>query len=145
MCIIIDANCAGDLIAQPISEMAGHLLKHLLSKGQLAHGGKLTEELSKTGFLRILTELARSGRARRYETAAIRAEEEKLVGKKSCSSNDSHVVALAIVSGARVVVTRDQGLANDITNPRLLRPKGKIYKSAEHKHLFGKCGACRAS
>ena len=48
----------------------------------------------------------------------------ELVDGRVCCSNDSHIVALAIVSGARVVVSRDQALAEDFTNPKLLKPKG---------------------
>lgn len=142
MCIIVDANCAGDLVAQPIGDMAKELLNHLLLKGQLAHGGKLTEELTKTKFERLLKELARGGRAKSYSRDIIQAEERKLVGDRACCSNDSHIIALAIVSGARVVVSRDQKLAEDFTNPRLLRPKGKVYKEARHKRLLAECGSC---
>ena len=64
--------------------------------------------------------------------------EERTVGElRLCRSNDLHVVALARLSGARVLCTNDHDLEIDFTNRQLVpAPKGKIYKNANHKAIL---------
>jgi hypothetical protein len=51
-------------------------------------------------------------------------------------SNDVHILALARVSGARVLFLRDNNLHSDFKNTKILRPKGKIYQGQRHKKLL---------
>ena len=50
-------------------------------------------------------------------------------------SDDPHVLALAFVSGARLLYTNDPRLQRDFTNPALIRPRGKVYSTAVHRHF----------
>ena len=74
---------------------------------------------------------------------ARRTEELKKAGV--CQSDDAHVIALAQVSNARLLYTRDRNLQQDFKNKGLLdNPRGKIYSAPSHKHLLRK-GLCRRS
>ena len=69
----------------------------------------------------------------------------------ACKSNDLHVLALALVSGARLLYTNDTALINDFGNPGIVaRPRGKIYTTAKstnvtdaHRRLLAARDLCR--
>ena len=109
MCLIIDANAASEVAATPSTKAAKPILQWMRKpKGQLAVGGHLTEELRKTPFLILLTEMFRSGMVVTYSRAAIEAAQSALAARKICVSDDLHILALAQVSGARVIFSRDK-------------------------------------
>ncbi len=68
-----------------------------------------------------------------------------------CKSNDVHVLALALVSGARLLYTNDAALKDDFGNPEIVaRPRGKIYTTARtanvtdaHRRLLAARDLCR--
>ena len=56
----------------------------------------------------------------------IKEAEEQLSGR--VTSNDLHVLALALVSGARLLFTDDRRLTNDFMNTDVISgPAGKVY------------------
>ena len=60
--------------------------------------------------------------------------EEKLLQEERCRSNDTHVIALAQISGARLLYSNDKDLHVDFKNKRLIdEPRGKIYSTNEDK------------
>ena len=69
-----------------------------------------------------------------------------------CTSNDEHVIALALVSGARLLYTNDQALIDDFKNRDIVAgPRGKIYTTARndrftevHRRLLAEPDLCRA-
>ena len=75
-----------------------------------------------------------------------------LVGKEVCKSNDPHVLALALVSGARLLYTNDAALIDDFGNPEIVaKPRGKVYTTARnadvtnaHRRLLAARDLCRA-
>jgi hypothetical protein len=147
MCVIIDANMAGTIFAVPPPPDAKPVLRWLLKgDGILVHGGKLTGELNQMeGARKTLIELKKLGKA--IDVAAEApgdfATAEKLCEKK-CKSNDSHIVALARISGARTLITNDQCLMDDFRNTDLIpRPKGKVYQRAAHDKLLAHTDHCR--
>lgn len=94
---------------------------------------------------RYFAELLRSGRARRYPDEEVDAEEALVQNTGLCVSDDPHVIALARVSGARVLFSEDRDLWNDFRNPRLVPPRGgKIYRKAQHTPLLRDARRCRA-
>jgi hypothetical protein len=141
MCAIIDANCAGDLMKAPPTKKAKVLIEWLRKKGHLAVGGKLAAELARTPLAVLLLELDKVRRLAKYPHASLEMAEAGL--KTKCISNDSHIIALALISGARVLVSEDQDLWNDFRNPQVLQPAGRIYRHERHKHLLDACGPCR--
>ena len=68
-----------------------------------------------------------------------------------CKSNDVHVLALALVSGARLLYTNDTALIDDFGNREIVaRPRGKIYTTARntavtdaHRRLLAARDLCR--
>jgi hypothetical protein len=86
----------------------------------------------------------RAGRAHLVDGSTVDAEEARLRAAKACTSDDEHVVALARMSGARVVCTEDHALWHDVRDKKLLdRPRGRVYRTARHKPLLHHDPACR--
>lgn len=147
MCLIVDANQAHAVFSKPSSELAAPIWEWLTERGGIVvYGGQLAAELAKLGATqRLLAELRRAGKAHLEAEAEIRATEERLLAAGGLKSDDCHVIALAFVSGARVLVTEDQALMTDFGNPALLAPKGRIYRRPEHRHLLGHRRGCRGA
>jgi len=69
----------------------------------------------------------------------------------ACVSNDHHIIALAIVSGARLLYTNDQKLQKDFCNTNLIsNPRGKVYStkrtsdfSASRRRLLNNRQLCK--
>jgi len=143
MCIIIDAN-ASQFFKKPQSADFRPIWDWLNNKGgKLVYGGKLAEELRKiTDSIRLLKQLSNRGVAIREDDNKISKEEAK-VRAIGCKSNDSHVIALARVSYARVLCSDDEKLHEDFKNLKVVSsPKGKIYQKASHKNLLSHNNKC---
>ena len=53
-----------------------------------------------------------------------------------CRSNDQHVIALAQVSGARLLYANDGDLQRDFKKKALIgSPRGKVYSTKKHPEL----------
>ena len=136
VCLIVDANAAGQFLAKksPVTDWL------FGDKGvpRLVAAGKLVKELARLDSVRrLLATLNRAGRLKSAD-AALRREEVRLRDGRQCRSNDIHVLALALVSGARTLATFDHALANDFRDAKLIkRPRGRIYRDPEnHAHLL---------
>jgi predicted nucleic acid-binding protein len=137
MCLIVDANVAAQFLAQP-NPVTQWLLGER-GNPRLVAAGKLRAELARhDGVRQLLVQLERAGRLRPIDPAQLRQKELGLHKSRACRSNDAHVLALAIVSGARTLATLDNALAEDFKNPKIIpRPGGKIYRDPEtHAHLL---------
>lgn len=151
MCLIIDANRAAAVFHVPPHEDFWPLLRWLRSRwGKLVYGGQLANELERVRAAKgALAELKRSGRAVLVDMEAV--TKEALTIKQLCKSNDPFVVALARLTGARILCTEDRTLIEDFLNRTLVpSPKGKIYMRQEHRTLLGgrdhgHCRGCRGS
>ena len=145
MCVIVDACVASHVFSVPREADFVPLWSWLEKKdGRLVYGGRLAEELHRLGkTTRLLAELKRSGRALECSRQDV-DEQEKAVRKLGlCRSNDPHVIALARVSGARILCTKDHDLETDFTNKQLLsEPRGQIYKRASHKAILKHNSIC---
>ena len=72
-------------------------------------------------------------------------------GRACASPTTPHVLALALVSGARLLYTNDAALIDDFGNPEIVaRPRGKIYTTARnanvtdaHRRLLAARDLCR--
>ena len=115
--LIIDASVFGELRSE-VSKAVKNKLKIVISEG-----GKLEKELRKAKPERF-SEYKRT--LRFYDEICNECVEEKIeqlelvdreaINRKTTRllrSNDSHVIALAIISGANVLVTADQDLQED--------------------------------
>ena len=85
-------------------------------------------------------------------TGAVEARTEELRRRDVCRSDDEHVVALALVSGARLLYTNDAALIDDFKNREVVAaPRGKVYTTVKddrvtktHRRLLADRTLCRA-
>lgn len=148
MCLIIDADVAPQVFTQaptqdflPVFEWLHDHNKN----GCLVFGGRLRQELdNRLNSRKYLAALYRAGRARLIPDSQVRTEEERLLRGRLCRSNDPHIIALALISGARTLCSGDRDLQSDFTNRHLIcHPRGRVYKSAaNHTHLLCHTPSC---
>ena len=162
MCTIIDANVTFEVFGKRQTEAGVQFRRWLDSgRGSLVVGGKNLQELAKNrSFTRWFEEERRLGgrRVRQIRNEIISERQESLVGDGLLTSDDGHVLALAVVSGARLLYSNDRRLKNDFLNVGIIQePEGKVYTTqhgkkhcgdytAEHKELLqteNLCGGVR--
>ena len=117
-------------------------------------GGRLRSELSDCGrnqsFLRAYNQLRLNGRVRDITDSVVDAETETLAASQVCRSNDAHVLALARMSGARLLYTNDQALQQDFGDPQIVaNPRGRVYTTRlrsdvrpTHRNLLERADLC---
>ena len=143
MCIIIDANKMGTFLSEPVSTDAAPVHRWLNRGGTVVYstGGKFDAEIGSSAKAK-LTDYVKAGKARFVPPARL-APHLRALTKLTTQSNDEHMLALALASGARLLYTADQALINDFTDHRIVNePRGKVYKRAAHAALLTKA-ACR--
>lgn len=138
MCAIVDNNVRSEVFGGDSQTEAGRLfLDRLGQKRQLVVGGKLLQELcGYDEFSRWLKTAMRLGYARGVDEDEVDAETRSLQNEALCRSNDEHIIALARVSGARLLFTNDLSLQKDFKDQHLINsPRGAIYTTVRSKHL----------
>jgi predicted nucleic acid-binding protein len=143
VCLIVDANAAGEFLAK--SSAIRDWLGSSRGEPRLVAAGLLRRELARLSEVRrFLVQLDRAGRLRSADEHRLRREEERLRASSLCGSNDSHVLALAIVTGARTLATFDQALIDDFRNAGIVSgPRGSVYRDpGTHAHLLRHTPSC---
>ena len=139
---IVD-NSARDEVFGDNRPPAGEFFFRWLNSGngRLVVGGKLLKELSRSEkfkkWLRAAL-LPTVANARRVSDPDVDAETKMLESLGICRSDDEHVLALARVSGARLLFTNDRNLQEDFDNPRLINSgsgRGRVYTTRRHKDV----------
>jgi hypothetical protein len=135
MCIIIDANVANEFVAQ--SQTSKPTYERVLNKKlKVVVGGRLKAEWGRTGFAGMYRQLMLAGSIKEY-TDVEASKGIDMLDKANIRSDDPHVLGLALISGSRLLFSRDKKLHDDFKNLKLLpSPKGKVYQEAEHAHLL---------
>ena len=142
MCAIIDANVTFEVFGGKQTE-AGVRFRHWLDgvRGKLVVGGKNLEELAQNGnFRRWFVEERRLGgqRVQQIRNEVITERQQALVRDGLPTSNDEHVLALALVSGARLLYSNDRQLKNDFLNAGIVRePEGRVYTTQDGARFTG--------
>jgi hypothetical protein len=138
MCLILDTDILHKVFRGPSAEFEPVYRALMTGDARCVYGGGLTLEYQQVEwFRRLLLRLDQQGIAHQFVKSKIDLEEGKLREKGICGSNDIHILALAIVSRARLLCSEDAALGEDFTNPAILsKPRGNIYKRAEHAHLI---------
>lgn len=132
MCAIVDASAMHEVFGDNQTVAGRHFRKWLDSgRGQIVVGGRALEELVQNGnFRRWFLEARRSPTLVRQVHAETISEKEKQLDGFPMRSNDQHVVALALVSGARLLYANDKRLQRDFTDSQIVPGvKGCIYTS----------------
>ena len=153
MCGIVDANVVNEVFGDDPSPAGERFFDWLASpRGQLVVGGELRRELSRDHrFIQWLRNAIQYGRARTIADEAVGERMDDLRQRDICKSNDKHVLALAIASGARLLYTNDNLLMDDFRNRNIVPgPPGKIYTTRDrkdfrpaHKKLLDMKNLCR--
>ena len=157
MCAILDANVVHEVFGRSSLE-AGKGFLHWVNcgRGRLVIGGQLLKELERASddFKKWAKRAQSFGKIQRVGKGEVNAVEEDLRNTSSCKSNDPHVIALAQVSGARLLYSNDKKLQQDFKNKDLIdNPRGKVYTtnqgreafSAGHKQLLARRDLCQAN
>jgi len=138
MCGIVDASVVGDVFGDPDNpfETAKKFREHVnKEKMKLVVAGYLGEETDKVIKAKKWFRQAKlKGHLRQVNSQRVAAETKQLSASRASlglKSNDPHVLALAKVSGARLLYTNDKDLMDDFRNLNILRPKGKIYSDPQ--------------
>lgn len=130
MCVIVDANVGHEVFGPSQSEAGAFLLGQIIpERKQLVVGGELLRELIQNrNFVDWLGDAQEFGLARQVSDDQVDAETETLRSEGICSSNDEHVLALARVSGARLLFTNDNALQDDFRDRQIIGgTQGRIY------------------
>ena len=152
MCAIIDANVAGKVFGHnPIP--AGKKFFDWIDEGsgRLICAGKLKEELedSSPGFREWARVALNTGKMKNINKEEVETRTEQIREESIHSSNDPHILALAQVSGARLLYSNDKKLHEDFRNRDLISPAGSIYSTLKgenftraHRNLLGRSDLC---
>ena len=134
MCIILDANMLGKFKKRADEDMGPvwHWLSKEHSKIAYSTTEKFKNEWTKGGGDNILRELERSKKLKSVSHEYVLEIQKELEGK--IESNDSHIIALAIVAKAKRLVSSDRDLCADFKNSNLVG--GKVYQNKTHAHLL---------
>ena len=154
MCAIVDTNVYHQVFSTGSQSSAGkYFLDWLMRRngGTLVSGGGHLRELNRIAdFKRVFAERLQAGRARRIPDETVDAETEALRSSDICRSNDEHVIALATVSGARLLFTNDNALQDDFRDRQIIGgTQGRIYTtqlsgrvSSTHRNLLQRRDLC---
>lgn len=145
MCAIVDANVVKGLLTD-VSTAGGFLLSQVeRGKTKIAVGGtRLKCEYQRAGCGRWLVEAIRAGIVKLEEDQKIDDLAGKLAHQRQAAtmriqSDDLHILALAQISGARLLYSADRDLHADFTNKALIdRPRGKVYSTSVEEPLADK-------
>ena len=137
MCAIVDANVAHEVFgADPAP--AGERFFDWIEKGsgRLVVGGKLLEEIegASEGFREWARNAVLAGKMRIVDKDKVDARMEEVESHGGYRSDDPHVLALAQLSGARLLYSNDADLQEDFKRKNLIdKPRGKVYSTLESK------------
>lgn len=139
MCLIIDANCAAKF-ASGHREAAPIAIWLVKKSGRLVVGGtKLKGEYNRVAkFAGLLAQLSAAGKIKFASDSDTDRLEQELSDSGLLISDDPHILALARVSGARVLYSNDQNLHADFCSGAMLTPRGSVYQNETHAHLLAK-------
>ena len=155
MCAIVDANVMHEVFGSNLPP-AGEGFFDWIEKGtkRLVVGGKLREELEQSSedFRKWARVAIRTGKIRIVNTNEVDAKTREIENEGGYESDDPHVIALAQVSGARLLYSNDGDLQEDFGNKNLIdRPRGKVYSTRrnkdfqpEHRRLLSRRDLCRS-
>ena len=154
MCGVVDNNVSSEVFGDRQTD-AGKGFRDWLDgqRGSLAVGGDLLDELVTNGKFREWYERnVQSGLILQIGRDRITPVQRRLEREGRCRSNDTHVLALAVASGARLLYTNDTDLMDDFRNRNVVPGlPGKIYTTKDrndfrpaHKKLLRMKNLCRA-
>ena len=154
-CAIVDANAVSDVFGDSPSEAGAGLRRWIGDgRGRLASGGQLQEELKAASerFRRWAAVARGAGQLRIFDDDKLQVEVDRYEAHPGRRSNDAHILALATVSGARLLYSNDRLLHQDFRNPQLINdPRGHVFSTLvdatfdrDKQRLLRTAPSCRA-
>ena len=151
MCAIVDANVSHEVFGSKPTEAGDKFFRWInQGSGRLVAGGRLLEELevSSQGFRDWASQIVRAGKMRILDDSKVSEQTERIEHEGLHTSNDAHILAVAQLSGARLLFSNDRKLQGDFTNKTLIdNPQGKVYSTLRsekytrtHRSLLGRKG-----
>lgn len=135
MCMIIDANVASEF-TEPSSDAKPVLERIVSGRLKIVSGYQTRDELVKCAFRTLYKQFILAGRIFEFPDSDI-VKEIRKVEEAGIESDDPHVIALARVSGARILFSRDLALHQDFKNPKLIKnPRGRVYQRKAHVRIL---------
>lgn len=106
----------------------------------IVYGGELANEyIINHNVYQIVLSLERAGKAHQENFIDVSKETNIIIKNSTYKSDDEHILALARVSGARILASSDKDLKTDFKDKLLInKPRGKIYGSPTHGPLLNK-------
>ncbi len=153
MCAIVDNNVGHEVFGTHDTQTpAGKLFLDWLDSGRgvLVVGGHLRRELGEYRRFQLWLETAvQFGRARQIDDAQVDREADEMISH-GIRSNDPHILALARISGARLLFTNDRDLQQDFGDSAIVQgTRGRIYTTVErsdvrrtHRQLLRRTDLC---
>ena len=138
MCMIVDNDRMDVFLTQRDHNDIKPIYQWLEKSGNIVYstGTTFATELSRKAKIG-LQELKLSGRAQEVSDSGVKKEIAKLSEKNVAMSNDLHILALARVSGARLLHTGDLRLMQDFKNRDIIKgPRGKVYSGQQNTSLL---------
>ena len=152
MCAIIDASIVGELFCSQKHDAAQKFFEWVnTGEGRLVVGGKVLTELDDNSTFRTWRQQATlAGRLKIKKADTVNESMNKLKIASRHRSDDPHVLALAQISGARLLYSNDRDLQQDFKNKDLIaHPRGKVYSTRErqdftdsHRRLLRRTDLC---
>ncbi|MCY4278123.1 MAG: hypothetical protein OXE81_09860 [Gammaproteobacteria bacterium] len=154
MCAILDANVTSEVFGKEQSH-AGQKFRDWLKTGNsfLVMGGKLADELTHDHRFREWSiQAIQYGKLRLFDRGEVEKRTDELQRSDVCRSDDAHVIALAQISGARLLFSNEPDLHKDFKSKHLIDgPRGKVYSTKDskaftkaHKTLLADRSLCKA-
>ena len=153
MCAIVDNNVRHEVFGTHDTQTpAGKLFLDWLDSGRgvLVVGGHLRRELGEYRRFQLWLEAAvQFGRARQIDDAQVDRETDEM-SSQGIRSDDPHILALARISGARLLFTNDRDLQQDFGDIAIVQGmRGRIYTTVErsdvrrtHRQLLRRTDLC---
>lgn len=139
MCIIIDANVLSKFLSDPPDADAAPIHDWIKNKGGtiiFSTSGKFAAEVGRKARERLRV-LVQRNVAQRVSAKNFQIDADFL--KNLIKSDDEHILALARLTGARILYTANRNLMRDFTSKEIIdKPRGKIYSSWKNKTLLTK-------
>ncbi|MCY4223365.1 MAG: PIN domain-containing protein [Bacteroidetes bacterium] len=139
MCAILDANVVHEVFKNGEDDAGKQFFRWINGGlGRLVIGGRLTDELShaSVNFRQWAKTAIKRGIIRTVRIDQIHQTEKDLIAGGNTQSNDIHIIALARVSGARLLFSNDTALHKDFRNKDLIdQPRGKVFSTLKSKQF----------
>lgn len=132
MCLILDTNKYGDFL-NPVNSDMQPIREWIRTKnGKIVYAPteKMEKELGNHNRMkRMFYEYRQAGRLKIIDREKVNRTEAELTG---LSSNDGHIVALALAAEVKLLVSEDKKLHKDFKK----FVNGKIYQNKAHEPLL---------